>query len=43
MSHQVHFVISGDQDETDVRLFDDPQRKIFQRAATNCFLMATPQ
>ena len=40
---QVNFIISGEYDETDVRTFEDPERKIFKRGAVDAFLMATPQ
>ena len=40
---QVHFILSGEKDETDVRIFGDSQRKIFRRGAADSFLMAVPQ
>nr|KAG5709464.1 hypothetical protein BaRGS_023146 [Batillaria attramentaria] len=38
---KVFFILSGEEDETDVRQFTDSKRKIFRRGATNGFLMAT--
>ena len=40
---QVFFILSGEDDETDVREFSDSKRKIFRRGYTNGFLMATPR
>ncbi|CAF3507643.1 unnamed protein product [Rotaria sordida] len=39
---KVHFVISGD-DETGVRTFEDPHRKILQRGSIDSFIMAVPK
>ncbi|GFU56003.1 polycystic kidney disease protein 1-like 2 [Trichonephila clavipes] len=39
---KVNFIISGEDDETDVRTFADDQRPIFQRGAINCFIMSAP-
>jgi len=39
---KVQFIISGDEDETDVRTFEDDKRKILQRGATDSFLMTCP-
>ena len=36
-------IFSGDDDETEVRMFEDDQRKIFRRGATDSFLMAVPR
>ncbi|GFS42903.1 polycystic kidney disease protein 1-like 2 [Trichonephila inaurata madagascariensis] len=40
---KVNFIISGEDDETDVRTFADDQRPIFQRGAINCFIMSVPR
>ncbi|GBN97141.1 hypothetical protein AVEN_257225-1 [Araneus ventricosus] len=40
---QVHFIISGEDDETDVRALADDQRPILQRGAINCFIMSVPR
>lgn len=40
---QVHFILSGEEEETDVRTFTDKKRKIFQRGCTNGFLMAVTE
>ncbi len=40
---QVHFVIGGDDDETSVRTFADPHRKILQRGGIDAFIMAVPK
>ena len=40
---QVFFILSGEDDETDVREFSDSKRKIFRRGHTNGFLVATPR
>ncbi|KAK7111823.1 hypothetical protein V1264_011390 [Littorina saxatilis] len=40
---KVYFILSGEDDETDVREFSDHKRKIFRRGATNGFLMSCPR
>ncbi|CAF1616393.1 unnamed protein product [Adineta ricciae] len=40
---KVHFIISGDDEETGVRTFEDPQRKILQRGGIDSFIMAVPK
>ncbi|CAF4570593.1 unnamed protein product [Rotaria sp. Silwood1] len=40
---KVHFVISGDDEETGVRTFEDPHRKILQRGSIDSFIMAVPK
>lgn len=40
---KVHFVISGDNEETGVRTFEDPRRKILQRGGIDSFIMAVPK
>ena len=40
---QVHFVLGGDDDETQVRTLDDAQRKILQRGGIDAFIMAVPR
>ncbi|CAF4232511.1 unnamed protein product, partial [Adineta steineri] len=39
---KVYFVLSGDNDQTQIRLFSDPHRKIFQRGGINSFIIAVP-
>jgi len=36
-------VLSGDNEETDARTFEDDQRKIFQRGETDSFLLSVPR
>jgi hypothetical protein len=36
-------VISGDNDETQIRPLQDPKRKIFRRGGVDSFVMATPR
>ncbi|CAL1543663.1 unnamed protein product [Lymnaea stagnalis] len=40
---KVYFIMSGEDEESDVRLFSDSKRPIFKRGMTNGFLMATPE
>ena len=40
---QVHFIISGEQDETDVRILEDDKRPILTRSGIDSFLMAVPR
>ncbi|CAL1301078.1 unnamed protein product [Larinioides sclopetarius] len=40
---KVHFIISGEDDETDVRVLADDQRPILQRGSINCFIMSVPR
>ncbi|CAF1320727.1 unnamed protein product [Adineta steineri] len=40
---KVYFVLSGDNDQTQIRLFSDPRRKIFQRGGINSFIIAVPK
>ncbi len=40
---KVHFVLSGDDDETHVRTLSDPHRKILQRGGIDAFIMAVPK
>ncbi|XP_012939225.2 sperm receptor for egg jelly [Aplysia californica] len=40
---QVCFILSGEDDETDVRAFSDSKRKIFRRGQVDGFLMAVPR
>ncbi|XP_023225224.1 uncharacterized protein LOC111626157 [Centruroides sculpturatus] len=37
---QVHFILSGEDDETSVRTFGDSKRKIFRRGAMDTFVMS---
>ncbi|CAF1222396.1 unnamed protein product, partial [Adineta steineri] len=39
---KVHFILSSDNDETRVRTFSDPHRKIFQRGGIDSFIMSVP-
>ncbi|XP_071961517.1 polycystin-1-like [Antedon mediterranea] len=39
----VHFILSGEDDETDVRCFEDDQRKVFRRGGVDRFLLAVRQ
>ncbi|KAL4239265.1 hypothetical protein ACF0H5_000082 [Mactra antiquata] len=39
---KVHFVLSGEEEETEVRTFEDKKRKIFDRGNTDGFLMSVP-
>jgi hypothetical protein len=36
-------VLGGDDDETTVRTFTDPHRKIFQRGGIDAFIMSVPK
>ncbi|KAI3387632.1 hypothetical protein SNEBB_002249, partial [Seison nebaliae] len=38
---KVRFILSGDDDQTEIRLLEDSKRKMFQRGATDAFIMAT--
>jgi hypothetical protein len=40
---KVHFILSGDKDDTLVRTFADPHRQIFQRGGIDAFIMAVPK
>ena len=40
---KVHFVLSGNDDSTQVRTFADPHRQIFQRGGIDAFIMAVPK
>ncbi|CAF4003433.1 unnamed protein product [Adineta steineri] len=40
---KVYFVLSGDDDQTQIRLFSDPHRKIFQRGGIDSFIIAVPK
>ncbi|CAM4771183.1 unnamed protein product [Rotaria magnacalcarata] len=42
-SSKVHFIISGDDDETGVRTLEDPKRKVLQRGGIDSFIMAVPK
>ena len=39
----VHFVVVGDDNETDVRTFSDSHRQIFQRGSIDAFVMSVPK
>nr|XP_042904172.1 uncharacterized protein LOC107445474 [Parasteatoda tepidariorum] len=40
---KVHFILSGEDDETDVRTFSDEKREIFKRGSLNSFVMSVPR
>ncbi|CAF4146964.1 unnamed protein product, partial [Adineta steineri] len=40
---KVYFVLSGNNDQTHIRLFADPHRKLFQRGGINSFIIAVPK
>lgn len=40
-SCKVEFILSGEDDETDVRCFSDPDRELFKPGAIDSFLMTT--
>ncbi|UJR16214.1 hypothetical protein I4U23_003124 [Adineta vaga] len=42
-SSKVHFIVAGDDDETQVRTFADPHRKILQRGGIDAFVMTVPK
>ncbi|CAF1681113.1 unnamed protein product [Adineta ricciae] len=40
---KVHFVLSGDKDQTNIRTFSDSNRKIFERGGIDAFVMSVPK
>jgi hypothetical protein len=40
---KVHFILTGDKDDTPVRTFADPHRQILQRGGIDAFIMAVPK
>ena len=40
---KVSFLLAGDDDETSIRTFVDPQRPIFQRAGIDAFVVSVPK
>lgn len=40
---QVHFILNGDDDETNIRTFADPHRRIFETGGIDGFIMAVPK
>ncbi|CAF1360361.1 unnamed protein product, partial [Adineta steineri] len=40
---KVYFVLSGGDDQTQIRLFSDPHRKILQRGGIDSFIIAVPK
>ncbi|CAF0957173.1 unnamed protein product, partial [Didymodactylos carnosus] len=40
---KVHFIISGDDDETGVRTLEDPHRRVFRRGGVDAFVMSVPK
>ena len=39
----MHFILSGEDDETDVRVLNDTKRKVLQRGNVDVFAMTTPR
>ncbi len=40
---KVHFILSGDKNETHIRTFADPHHSIFQRGGIDAFILAVPK
>jgi len=40
---KVHIILSGEFDETDVRILEDSKRKVFRRGECDTFLLAVPR
>ena len=40
---KVHFVLSGEKDQTNIRTFSDSHRKIFQCGGIDAFVMSVPK
>ena len=40
---KVHFILSGDKDDTPVRTFTSPNRAILQRSSVDAFILAAPK
>jgi hypothetical protein len=40
---QVHFILSGDQDETQIRKLENPHRRIFERGGIDAFILSVPK
>ncbi|KAK0049118.1 polycystin-1 isoform X2, partial [Biomphalaria pfeifferi] len=40
---KVYFILSGEEEESEVRMFSDSKRPIFKRGMTNRFLLALPE
>ena len=40
---KVQFVLSGENDQTNVRIFSDSHRKLFQRGGIDAFIMSVPK
>jgi len=40
---KVHFILSGEKGDTQIRIFDDSHREIFQRGGIDSFIMAVPK
>jgi len=43
MFFQINFILSGERDETEVRILSDSKRTTFRRGAVDGFLMAVPR
>ena len=42
-SSRVEFILTGEDKESTIRCFNDPERDLFKKGATDAFLMTTPQ
>ena len=40
---KINFILSGEDEETDVRLFNDPERVIFKKGSNDAFLLSVPR
>ncbi|CAF1690108.1 unnamed protein product, partial [Adineta ricciae] len=40
---KVHFVLSGEKDQTNIRTFSNSNRKMFQRGGIDAFVMSVPK
>ena len=40
---KVHFILSGEKNETQIRTFSNSYREIFQRGGVDAFIMAVPK
>jgi hypothetical protein len=40
---KVHFIVAGENNETQIRTFDDRHRAIFQRGNIDAFVMSVPK
>ena len=42
-SSKINFILSGDEEDSDVRLLNDPERETFKCGAVDSFLMSVPR